>query len=236
MVREYRKSDSSRLGKEMELLVFGHAGLPVVVFPTSGGRFFEFEDHGMVAALAPRIEAGQLQLYCLDSVDKESWYNRSVSPRRRIVRHMQYEEYVLNEVAPLIREKNPDPRLTALGCSFGGYHAVNIALRHPEVFSGLLSMSGAFDLSSFLHGYYDQDCYYNLPTHYLPSLTDPWFLDRYRRRSYVLATGWDDHCLGQNQNLDRIMTEAGIPHKLFIWDEANAHDWPTWQRMVQQYL
>jgi esterase/lipase superfamily enzyme len=159
MVREYRKGQSSRLGREMELLVFGHAGLPVVVFPTSGGRFYEFEDRQMIAAVAGKIEAGQLQIYCVDSVDRESWYNKSAAPRARIARHMQYEEYLIHEVVPLIRQKNGDPHLTALGCSFGGYHAVNIALRHPDVFTGVLSMSGAFDLSSFLNGYYDQDCY-----------------------------------------------------------------------------
>jgi esterase/lipase superfamily enzyme len=236
MVREYRNDYSSSLGREMELLIFGHAGLPVVVFPTSCGHFFEFEDRGVVDALAPRIDAGQLQLICLDSVDMESWYNQDIPPRERIARHMQYEDYVLSEIVPLVRGKNPDPRLTALGCSFGGYHAVNIALRHPDVFTGLLSLSGAFDLSSFLRGYYDQDCYYHLPTHYLPNLTDPWFLDRYRRSNYVLATGWDDHCLVQNQNLDWIMSKAGIPHELHIWDSQNSHDWPTWQRMVQEYL
>ena len=220
----------------MELLVFGHAGLPVVVFPTSGGRFFEFEDRGMIAALAPRIEAGQLQLYCLDSVDMESWYNQSVSPRARIARHMQYEEYVLGEVLPLIRRHNPEPHLVALGCSLGGYHAVNIAMRHPGVFTGLLSLSGAFDVSGFLHGYYDQDCYYNLPTHYLPNLADPWFLERCRSNRYVLATGLDDHCLAQNQELDRILSAKQIPHQLHIWDTYNSHDWPTWQRMVREYL
>ena len=236
MVREYKKSYSSSLGREMELLIFGHAGLPVVVFPTSGGRFFEFEDRGMIAALAPRIEAGQLQIYCLDSVDMESWYNQGVSPRARIARHMQYEEYVLGEVLPLIRRRNPEPRLEALGCSLGGYHAVNIALRHPGVFTGLLSLSGAFDVSGFLHGYYDQDCYYNLPTHYLPNLTDPWFLERCRRNRYVLATGLDDHCLAQSQELDRLLSAKQISHQLHIWDAYNSHDWPTWQRMVREYL
>ena len=236
MVREYTKWNSSRLGKEMELLIFGHAGLPVVVFPTSGGRFFEFEDRGMIAALTPRIEAGQLQIYCPDSVDMESWYNQSVSPRGRIARHMQYEDYVLGEVLPLIRRRNPEPRLVALGCSLGGYHAVNIALRHPGVFTGLLSLSGAFDVSGFLHGYYDQDCYYNLPTHYLSDLDDTWFLDRYRRNSYVLASGLDDQCLAQNQELDRILSGKQIPHQLHIWDSYNSHDWPTWQRMVREYL
>ena len=236
MVREYHKWQSGRLGREMELLVFGHAGQPVLVFPTSGARFYQFEDQGLIAALSGRIEAGGMQVYCVDSVDTESWYNQQATPRQRILRHMQYEEYLMREVVPLVRSRNPDPRLVAAGCSLGGYHSVNIALRHPDVFTGFLSMSGAFDLTSFLGGYYDRDCYYNLPTHYLPNLTDPWYLDRFARSTYVLATGWDDHCLGQNQQLDRILSEKGIPHRLYVWDTYNSHDWPAWQQMVREYL
>ena len=171
----------------MELLVFGHRGLPVLAFPTSGGRFFDFEDRGMVAALANKIDAGQLQLYCVDSVDRESWYNRQIAPSRRIARHMQYEAYLLDEVVPLIRQKNPDPRLLALGASFGGYYAANIALRHPFLFSGFFSMSGVFDLTVFLQGYYDQNCYFHLPTHYLPRLEDPRLLARIRANHHVLC-------------------------------------------------
>jgi esterase/lipase superfamily enzyme len=236
MVREYRKWSSSRLGREMELLVFGHAGLPVLVFPTSGGRFYEFEDRGLIAALSGKIEAGRMQVFCVDSVNTESWYNRQAPPRLRIARHMQYEDYLMQEVAPLVRQKNADPRLVAVGCSLGGYHAVNIALRHPDVFTGFLSMSGAFDLTNFLGGYYDLDCYYNLPTHYLANLDDPWYLDRFARSTYILATGWDDHCLAQNQHLDRILSEKRIPHQLYTWDTYNSHDWPTWARMVREYL
>jgi esterase/lipase superfamily enzyme len=236
MVREFHKWYSSRLDREMELLVFGHAGLPVMVFPTSGGRFFEFEDRGMIAALAAKIDTGQLQVYCVDSVDMESWYNKNVPPRWRIARHVQYDDYLIHEVVPLIRQKNGDTHLVALGCSFGGYHAINIALRHPDVFTGALSMSGAFNLRNFLNGYDDQDCYYNLPAEYLPNLNDPWFLGHYAHNTFVLATGWDDQCLEQNRNLDRVMGAKGIPHKLYIWDSYNAHDWPTWKRMVREYL
>jgi len=190
----------------------------------------------MIAELSGKIDAGQVQIFCVDSVDNESWYNRQVAPRWRIARHMQYEDYILSEVLPLLRQKNQDAHLVALGCSFGGYHAANIALRHPDIFTGMLSMSGAFDISSFLHNYYDQDCYFNLPTHYMPNMNDPWFFERYSRNKYVLATGWDDQCLGQNQNLDRILSSKGIPHQLHIWDSHNSHDWPTWKRMVQEYL
>lgn len=236
MNREYLKWYSSRLGREMELLVFGHAGLPVIVFPTSGGRFYEFEDRRMVAALAHRIEPGNLQLYCVDAIDHESWYNKKVSPRWRIARHCQFEDYVMNEVLPLIRTKNQHPGLVSAGCSFGGFHAANIALRHPGQFSGLLSMSGAYDMGIFLNRYHDQDVYFHQPAQYIPNLGDLTILARMRRQTIVLATGWDDQCLGQNQELSRLLGEKAIPHQLYIWETHNSHDWPTWEKMVQYYL
>jgi esterase/lipase superfamily enzyme len=236
MNREYHKWWSWRLDRDMELLVFGHSGVPIVVFPSSQGRFFEFEDRGLIGAVAHKIDAGEIQVFCLDSVDAESWYNRDVPPRWRIARHVQYENYIMEEVLPFIRLRNFDPHLVSVGCSFGGYHAVNIALRHPDRFTGFLSMSGAFDLSNFLGGYYDQDVYFNMPPHYLPNLGDPWFFDRYRNNTYILASGWDDHCLWQGQNLARIMGEKGVPHHLYIWDSWNSHDWPTWARMMNEYL
>jgi esterase/lipase superfamily enzyme len=236
MNREYIKHYSSRLQREMELLLFGHAGEAVVVFPTSGGRFYEFEDRGMVAALKGKIDAGEVQLFCVDSVNQESWYNRAIHPRARIARHMEYEAYLLNEALPLVRERNREGKLMTLGCSFGGYHAANLALRRPEIFSGFVSLSGAYDLTAFLDGYFDEDCYYHLPTHYLPNLTDRWYLDRYAANRFVMATGWDDHCLTENRNLDRILNEKGINHRFDVWEAENAHDWPAWRRMVGKYL
>jgi len=236
MKREYHKWFSPRLGRDMELLVFGHGGLPAVVFPSSCGRFFEFEDRGMVGAIGGEIDAGRVQLFCVDSVDAESWYNRNVFPRWRIARHMQYEDYVMSEVLPLVRQRNGNPLLGAVGCSFGGYHAANIALRHPDIFTGFLSMSGAFDMSSFLSGYHDQDCYFNQPLQYLANMSDSWYLDRYRHNSYVLATGEHDHCWNQNERLANVMRSRGIPVRLDVWRDNTGHDWPWWQKMIQTYL
>lgn len=159
MKREWHKWFSPQLGRDMELLVFGHAGIPTIVFPTSCGRFYEFEDNGMVQAVQQKIERGELQLVCVDSIDKESWYNRSIGPRWRVARHIQYENYVMNEVIPLIRSLGNQGQISVMGASFGGYHAVNIALRHPDVFRASLAMGAAFDLSDFLDGYYDDECY-----------------------------------------------------------------------------
>ena len=56
MNREYHCWHSPALRRDMELLVFGHAGARVLVFPTAGGRFHEWEDQGMVNALRDLIE------------------------------------------------------------------------------------------------------------------------------------------------------------------------------------
>jgi len=240
MRRDYHKWFSPSLGRDMEMLVFSpdgdHNGLPAIVFPTSCGRFFEFEDRGMVAAVAHRIDAGQLQLFCVDSVDEESWYNQNVGPRWRIARHMQYENYVIREVLPYLRQVNHNPLLIAAGCSFGGYHAANISFRHPDIFTGFLSMGGAFNPSNFLRGYHDQDVYFNIPTQYLPNISDPWYLDRYRRNSYVLATGEHDMCWNANEELASIMRSKSIPVRLDVWGNNTAHDWPWWQQMIREYL
>ena len=238
MTREYHKWFSQALGREMEMLVFGQDGLPVIVFPTSQGRFYEFEDRGMVGAIADKIEGRRVQLFCVDSVDGESWYNRGVPPRWRIARQVQYENYVMQEVVPFARKDRDRPHLAALGCSLGGYHAVNMSLRHPDVFTGCLSMSGVFDMKKmgFLSGYYDDDCYFNLPMDYLPNLSDGGILNCMRRNSYVLATGVHDPCWDDNERLAAVMRSKGIPVRLDVWGDNARHDWPWWQRMIQTYL
>lgn len=238
MKREYHKWYSGELGREMELLVFGHDGLPAIVFPTSQARFYEFEDRGMVAAVADKIAGGRLQLFCVDSLDAESWYNLNVGPRWRIARQVQYDKYIVHEVVPFARSQNHRPHFATVGCSFGGYHAVNTAFRHPDVFSGCLSMSGAFDLKGlgFLHGYYDDDVYYNQPLDYIPNLNDSWFLDRMRHNTYVLATGVHDQCWNDNERLAAAMRSKGLPVQLDVWGDNARHDWPWWQRMAHVYL
>jgi esterase/lipase superfamily enzyme len=155
----------------MELLIFGHGGTPLLVFPTSRGRFFEYEDRGMIAAVRWKFDNAGVQAFCVDSVDAESWYNRAAHPRDRALRHAQYDRYLADEVLPLIRQRNHLP-VTVTGCSFGGYHAVNFAFRHPDQVAACVSMGGAFDIKQFLDGYYDDNCYFNNPVDYLPNTGD----------------------------------------------------------------
>jgi esterase/lipase superfamily enzyme len=236
MNREYLKGYSRELNREMELLVFGHSGMPLLVFPTSMGKFYEYEDRGMVAKLSPKIERGELQIYCPDAVDLESWYNKGVHPRVRVARHMQYERYLLHELLPYVSSRNQAGQIAVTGCSFGGYHALNFALKHPDVVTYCVSMSGAFDIHQFLDGYYDDDCYFNCPTDYLPNMNHEWFLSRYRQMKIVLATGEWDMCMDQNIKMSNIMNAKNIPNWLDIWGDRTFHDWPWWLRMAEKYF
>ena len=236
MRRDYHNWYSHRLGRHMELLAYGHAGFPVLVFPSSRGRFHEYEDTGMIHALASKIDAGNLQIFCVDSVDSESWYNRGIHPHDRVARHEAYENYVLFEVIPFMKGANGAQQISVTGCSFGGYHAVNFALKHPDLVTNCVSMSGAFDLKSFMDGYYDGLFYVNNPVDYLPNMNDPWFLDRYKQMRLVLAAGDHDICLGENFRLAEILGKKGIPHWLDVWTGGERHDWPLWQRMAVKFF
>ena len=238
MSREYCMWFYGALGRQMEMLVFGQDGRPVIVFPSASGRFYEFEDQGMVEAIAEKIEGRRVQLFCVDSVDGESWHNREVPSRWRIARQMQYEEYVLREVVPFARRSNRRPHLATIGCGMGGYHAINVSLRHPQVFTSCLTMSGVFDLTGMglLDGYYDEDCYYHLPMDFLPNLEDLGILDCIRHNTYVLATGVHDPCWNESERMAAVMRSKGIPVRLDVWGDNARHDWRCWQRMLQVYL
>src|SRR5260370_17124878 len=74
MQRDYIKEYSPSLGREMELLHFGHSGRTLLVFPTSMGRFFQWEDFGLVGAISHFIQSGPVQLVSVASVDCQSSY------------------------------------------------------------------------------------------------------------------------------------------------------------------
>ncbi len=235
MHRDYRKWWSPALGRDMEILTFGAHGTPVLVFPTSLGRFYQWEDFGMVAHMAPRIEAGWLQLWCVDSVDGESFYAKDRDPRERAARHLQYERYVLDEVVPAIRSANPTPFLISAGASFGATHVAMLATRHPGVVGKAVCLSGAYDVRRWLDGWSEGEGYYLDPLAFLPDLRDERYLAPLRATEFVIATGEHDPNANESRRLAASLQEKGAPADLHVWD-GWAHDWPFWKDMVDAFL
>ena len=235
MNREHHRWFSPSLGRDMELLIFGHEGARVLVFPTSMGRFFEWEDRGMIRALAEHISRGWLQMYCVDSVDGESWYAKWKHPHDRAVRQNDYERYVLNEVLPLSWQKNQNPFLMTTGASFGAYQAANIAFRHPGLFGRVLGMSGMYDIKEQTDGWSDQDVYFHSPVDFVPNEHDRGRLEALRRMDIIFAIGRDDPMRANNEWMSKVLWDKGVGNALRIWD-GSAHDWPYWHQMVRTYI
>lgn len=235
MNREYHHWYSPSLGRDMKLLCFGHAGARVLVFPTSMGRFYEWEDHGMIAAIQGQLEQGHLQLFCVDSVDEESWYARWKVPQDRAQRQQAYDNYLTREVLPLTRQKNPNPVMITAGASFGAYHAVNFALRHPHLVGRALGMSGFYDITRWTDGHGEGTIYYHNPCAYIPHEHEPKRLEALRNLELIMVVGRADSLIENNRHFSHLLWEKGIWHALRIWDGWN-HDWPYWQEMVRQYI
>jgi esterase/lipase superfamily enzyme len=236
MNREFGKWESPALDREMELLVFGHQGVPVLVFPHAKGRFYDYENLGMVEALRPILDRGSVQLFCVDGIDEESWYNPQIPVKERVARHVAYEKYVLDEVLPFIRGKAGMGNIMVTGCDFGAYHAMNFTLRHPGDIASCICLSGTFDIRPLLAGYFDEDCYYNNPVEYLTRLTEDKFLRRFREIDFVLAAGEWDYTLDANLKFSHLLDTKGIRHRLDIWGDHTKHDWPWWQMMIRKFL
>ncbi|KXK24401.1 MAG: esterase [Chloroflexi bacterium OLB15] len=235
MNREYHRWYSPALNRDMELLVFGHSGARALIFPTSKGKFYEWEDRGMINALAESINNGWLQLYCVDSVDEESWYCYWAHPSGRAQRHQAYDHYLRNEVLPFSERKNGNPFLISMGASFGGYHAMNFGLRYPQQVSRILAMSGLYDIRRFAAGYYDDNVYFNNPVDYIPNENNPERLYWLQRQDIIIACGREDSLMPNGRTLSEKLWQKGIGNALREWD-GWAHDWPFWQQMVLHYI
>jgi esterase/lipase superfamily enzyme len=240
--RQYHKWFSHRLGRDMEMLVFGHAGAKVLVFPTREGRFYDYENWGLVNALRHSIDGGYIRLFCVDGVDSESLYCKWAPPPARAERHRHYERYILEEAIPFMLAENGCPSLIVHGCSIGAYHAMNLALRHPWLFCKVVALSGRYDLTrpvgpfeDLFSGHYDQDVYFITPNHFLPNLNDSGWLEPIRRMDITLAVGEQDPFHESNRVLSGALAEKGVRHRLAIWP-GEAHRARYWREMVPQYL
>lgn len=219
----------------MEHLVFGHQGKRVLAFPTSQGRFYDWEDRGLVWALREPIEKGELQLFCVDSIDSESWYAYYRPAAERVARHDQYDRYLTRELVPFIGRQNETPYLVTVGASFGAYHALNFAFRHPDLVQRVVGMSGLYNIGRFIEGCDDELVYYHNPMAYIANEHEQERLAALRLMDIILAVGKDDSLKENNEELSRLLWGKGIWHALRIWD-GFAHDWPIWARMLQMYL
>ena len=189
---------STRLDRMMNIRVYGKsAGVPILVFPTQDAMSDNFENFGMIEALAEDLKRGRIQLFCVDTVDTETWSNHWGDKVWRAHRQEQYYAYIIDEVVPRIYVENTSKRLPiAAGCSLGGLHAAIVFFRRPDLFDGVLSLSGVYDAKFFTDGWTNEVLYDNSPLDFLANMPgDHPYIALYNRRRIVLCVGqgrWEE--------------------------------------------
>ena len=171
MKREYIEHYSNSLGKQMHMCIYGHAGVTVLGFPTQDSNCHNYEDFGIIYHLSDFIEQGRIQIVTVDSVDEESWSCENGIPSWRSARQEQYHNYIIEEVYPILMQKNTSNMLPIVtGPSLGANQAAITFLRRPELFSGLIALSGVYNSDYFFHGWCDENLYKNSPERFLENM------------------------------------------------------------------
>jgi esterase/lipase superfamily enzyme len=226
------------------LITYGHYGRPLLAFPSDGGVATDFENLGMIGAVADLIEAGRVKVYCVDSHDNASWRNNSLSLEDRARAHLKYEDYIVHDVVPAIySDCGGTTDIMLVGQSFGAFHAANFSLRRADLFPLAICLSGVYDMSRIGWGERDDTFYFNNPMDYVGNMEGD-HLDWIRRRVFLLLVCgqgmWEDDsasgALPSTLRFDEVLNRKGIPHETDLWGYDVPHDWPSWRRQLAHHL
>lgn len=243
---QYYKEYSFKLNRDMEFKIYGHRGVPCIVFPAQNGRFYDFENFQMLEACRSFVEDGRIQFFCVDSIDIESWSSTTTSPRERIEKHEKWYDYICDEFVPIVKRINQEANdhqpqnIIVTGCSMGAAHALNFFLRRPDLFSSVIALSGIYDASYFFNDYSDDLVYNNSPIQYLTNLPhDHFYIDMYQSRKIILCVGqgeWEDNMITDTKKIEEIFKQKNIPAWVDYWGFDVNHDWPWWRKQLPYYL
>lgn len=244
MERVQHEIDAPDLGRTGHVIRYGHWGRPVVVFPSESGRAWDYENNGMVEAVAPLLDAGRIKLYCVDAFDEVTWSDRTLPTEERARRQRGYERWITDGVVPWIGADSPGAAdAIVTGCSLGAYHALHFSLTRADLFPVAICLSGNYDPPTW-SGWGDRgdETYFTNPVDYVPGLGGP-HLEWLRSQVYiVLVVGqgaWETHptrSLPAARDMDQLLAVRQIPHELDLWGDDVAHDWPWWRRQIAHHL
>ena len=229
---------SDRLQQEITVVRWGTFGKPVLVFPSAGGDAEEIERFGLVDACGELLAEGRVKLYSVDSVAGQAMIAKAGSPEHRTWLLNQFHECIRREVVPAIHADLGGQAIDVItsGASIGAFNAVAVLCRYPDVFSAAVGMSGTYRIERFYDQAWSQDLCFSAPLQFLPGL-DGSQLDLLRQRCVVLAAGegaWED--IGESWHMASALGAKEIPNRVDNWGSQWEHDWPTWHRMLPQYL
>lgn len=245
MNTQYFKKFSPSLNKEVEFKVYGHAGRPVIFIPCQDGRFYDFENFRMADVWAPWIDSGQVMIFAIDTIDKETWSDTWGNAEWRIWRYECWIKYITDELVPFIREYTNKqngwegyPGVMLTGCSLGATHATNLFFRRPDLFDGLLALSGIYSAEYGFGTFMNDLVYNNSPVHYLKNMpANHPYIPLYNLKKAIICVGqgpWERP--DSTRELHHILMDKGINAWVDYWGYDCSHDWEWWYKQVTYFV
>ena len=240
MYREELTHYSHFLQRDMHIMVYGHDGLPLLGFPTQNSMCHNYEDFGMIHELRDFLEEGRIRLFVVDTVDSESWSPKEWDNRWRASRQEEYYRYISEEAVPLILDWTGGRLPITTGMSMGANHALIMFLRRPDLFGGVLALSGVYDSDVFFDGWMDETLYMSSPERFLPNMPagHP-YVDLYNQKPMILCVGqgaWEEDGVRSLRFLESVFREKGIRAWCDFWGYDVNHDWPWWFKQMRYFL
>lgn len=228
MRKEIYTIDSQILGKKTKVFIYGHFGINVLLFPITDDNPLEYEEIGLIQALSPLIEKGHIKLFSFETNNLRCWLNKDLTPKECSDNHYKLNSFLTSELLQFIYNDNGAavPIITS-GAGIGAFHAVNSYLRRPDIFMGSIGINGFYDVQWLSGAYYDENCYFNSPVHYLPNLTDDYWLSFLKSQNhlYLLAENGNWDMINQADKLVDILKNKNIPHNYEVLDiDRNSTD------------
>ena len=240
---EYYKEFSSVLKRSMEFKVYGHKGKPCICFPTECGRFYDYENRGIIESMRWYIENGKIQLFCLDSLDSLSWLSNELQADKRMENQEKYFNYVLEEIVPKVFEINGSDSsngIMTFGIALGAMHALNFVIRRPDIFNQVLALSGIYHSGFYIKKYADELSFLNSPLDSLEKMkSDHPYVELYKKARIFICVGhgfYEDECIKDTKALEVEFKRLGIKAYIDYWGYDKPHDWPSWLEQVPYFL
>ena len=232
---------SFNLNRIMNVKIYGHYGVPILVFPCQDKMSDDFENFGMIDTLSSFIESGKIKLICVDSIDRETLSNYWGDKEYRSHMQNQYVKYIIDEVLPIIYDDNKGFTLPYVtGCSMGATQASILFFRRPDLFAGVLGLSGYYEIVSLFDGWVNDNVYNNSPITFLKNMSSNHpYINIYNSKKIIFCMGqgaWENQLAWTFYELRNILNEKNINAWMDIWGYDCSHDWYWWKAQMVYFI
>ncbi|MEO0481046.1 MAG: alpha/beta hydrolase-fold protein [Planctomycetota bacterium] len=244
MSKERATWHSDRIGREITLCRWGEVGTPLLIFPTAAGDAEEGERFHLIDAISEHLTNQRVKAYAVDSVAGQEWLKNDNSFQNAGRMQHAFDAVLAEEIVPAIHRDcgfepfaEGAPRILLAGASIGAFNALATILRHPDLFSTAICMSGTYDIGKWLKGQPDESYLSASPLHFLPNIPEGEHLEKCRNTFVLLTHGtgrWEDP--QESWKVANALGARQIPNRVDEWGDEWDHDWITWRDMLPKYL